>query len=62
MGKTIYTSKQPSTIDQGRVTHLKAVASRKSERFIWERLDCNQLTGRLTKQLVKHEHKYKHPP
>ena len=66
IGKTIYTSKQPRTIDWpsnwGQATHPRAIGLWQSKQLIWERLDCNQLTGQLIKQLVKHEYKYKHPP
>ena len=65
MGKTIYTSEQPRTIDRpsdrDQATHPRAVGLQQSEGPIWERLDCNQLIRQLTKQLVKYEHEYKYP-
>ena len=66
MGKKIYTSKQLRIINwpsnQGQTIYLKTVKLQQSKQPIWERLECNQPAGQLTKQLVTHKHKYKHPP
>ena len=61
MGKTIYMSKQPRTIDwlsdQGWATYPRAVGPRQSKWLIWERSDRDQ----LTQQLVEHEHELQTP-
>ena len=66
MGKRIHISKQPKTIvwqsEQDWRPHLKAVRLLQNKQLIWKGSDCNQLSGQLTKQLVKYKYKYKHPP